>query len=502
MNPPLSTLSHTPMPEISKKILTLLLTVIASAYALRPQTGFSEDAIILPEIGDSSGSLLTPTQEQELGAAFFRSLHGQVKINQDPEIDDFIESLGERLALNSDNPLQPFHFFVVIDPEINAFAGPGGYIGVNSGLVLTTESESELASVVAHEIGHVTQRHLYRAFEAASRLTIPSAAALLAAILIGSQSPEMGQAALIAAQAGSAQYQIDFTRSNEQEADRVGMQTLARSDFDPRAMPTFFERLDRSSRYYGEGPPEFLRTHPVTSSRVSDTRGRAEKFPYRQYLDSADYLLMKAKLYVLTSIKPRQTVQYFEGQVDRGTDIQKAAARYGYGLALAAVGQSEKARQQLQELTSRYPDEVAFVNALAKVESDSGNMETALKLYTEAIEKFPDNRAIMLDYCVALLQAGKNEPARKLLSDYLHNHKPTPGLYRLLSRAYANLGQRAQSHRYLAESYYLSGQIEPAIKHVRFALENTEGNHYLTALLEDRLKVFITEEEERKKEEH
>ncbi|MCI0733277.1 MAG: M48 family metalloprotease [Methylococcaceae bacterium] len=445
--------------------------------------------------------MLTPTQEQELGAAFFRSLHGNIRINQDLEIDDYIESLGERLAVNSDNPLQPFHFFVVIDPAINAFAGPGGYIGVNSGLISTTESESELASVVAHEIGHVTQRHLYRAFEAARRLTIPSAAALLAAILIGTQSAELGQAAIIAAQAGSAQYQIDFTRDNEQEADRVGMQNLARSNFDPRAMPSFFERLDRSSRYYGEGPPEFLRTHPVTASRVSDTRGRAEKFPYRQYPDSTGYLLMKAKLIVLTEIKPSQTIRYFESRLERGTDTQKAVARYGYGLAMAAGGQFAQARPILQALMSENPEQAAFINALARIESESGNIEAALKLYTDAIEKFPGNRAVMMDYGVTLLQAEKYERARKLLSDYLRDHKPTPDIYGLLSRAYGNLGQRAQSHRFLAESYYLSGQTEPAIKHARFALENSEGNHYLTALLEDRLKVFVTEEEERKQQE-
>jgi predicted Zn-dependent protease len=491
------------MPENSQKILITLFACILSIGTLAPQAGLAENAIILPEIGDSSGSLLTPIQEQELGAAFFRSLYGSsIRINQDIEIDDFIESLGERLAVNSDNPLQPFHFFVVIDPVINAFAGPGGYIGVNSGLILTTESESELASVIAHEIGHVTQRHLYRAFEAARRLTLPSAAALLAAILIGTQSPQLGQAAIVAAQAGSAQYQIDFTRDNEQEADRVGMQNLARSNFDPRAMPTFFERLDRASRYYGEGPPEFLRTHPVTASRVSDTRGRAEKFPYRQFPDSTTYLLMKAKLHVLTSIKPSQAIQYFENRLERGTDTQKAVARYGYALALAAGGQTSGARSVLQALMQQNPEQSAFMNALARLESESGNHATALKLYVRAIEQFPDNRALTLDYGSALLRAEKYEQARQMFSDYLRSHKPTPEIYGLLSHVYGNLGQNAQSHRFLAESYYLSGQTEPAIKHARLALEHSYGDHYLTALVEDRLKVFVAEEEERKQEEN
>lgn len=486
------------MPFIPKKILIIPLLVLGLVLFSASQ-GRAENPIILPDFGDPSGVLLTPSQEIELGAAFFRSLHAHANVNQDLEIDDYIEDLGQRLAVSSDNPAQIFHFFVVIDPEINAFAGPGGYIGVNSGLILNTESESELASVLAHEIAHVTQRHLYRAFEAARRLTIPSAAALLAGILIGTQSPELGQAAIIAAQAGSTQFQIDFTRDHEQEADRVGMQNLARSEFDPRAMPVFFERLERYSRYYGEGPPEFLRTHPVTSSRISDTRARAEKFPYRQFPDSNPYLFMKARLRVQTGNKPSATIEYFESKLDRGTEVQKMVTRYGFGLALAAGGQNAKARDVLTDLMQKYPEHPALIKAKAEFESASGNLESGLDLYTQAIARFPDHRAILLGYAEALVQAERFEKARELLSDYLNHHTPTPDIYALLSRAYGNLGQSGQSHRYLAESYYLAGQTEPAIKQVRIALNQTSGNHYLNAVLEDRLKLFVSEEEQRKK---
>ena len=261
--------------------LRLVLTFSLLLYIPLQHATELED-IQLPDMGDSSGTLITPIQEQELGAAFFRSLHNQIEINQDPEIQQYIKETGQRIVANSDTPSYTFHFFVVLDNAINAFAGPGGYIGINSGLILISESESELASVMAHEVAHVTQRHLYRAFEAASRLSIPTAAATLVALLIGTQSPEMAQAALMAIQAGSIQFQIDFTRSNEQEADRVGMQALVKANYDPRSMPIFFERLQQSSRYYGRDIPEFLRTHPVTASRISDTRGRAEKYPYRQ----------------------------------------------------------------------------------------------------------------------------------------------------------------------------------------------------------------------------
>lgn len=480
------------------RLAAFVLVLICSLTPIGNRS-YAQKEIILPEIGDPSGALITPIQEQQLGAAFYRSLHSQLEINQDLEIHDFIESLGERLALNSDNPQQPFHFFVVISPAINAFAGPGGYIGVNSGLIINTETESELASVIAHEIAHVTQRHLFRAFDAARRMTIPSAIALLGAILIGSQSPELGQAAIIAAQAGSIQRQIDFTRDNEQEADRVGMQTLARADFDPRAMPLFFERLQKSSRYLGEGPPEFLRTHPVTASRISDTRGRAETFPYRQFPDSVSFQLFKAKLRVQTAIKPSIVIKHFESRLGRGTDMQKAVAHYGYGLSLAANTQFDKARSILSKLVEQYPGEHAFISALAKTELNAGNSKRSLQLYALAYKAFPQNRAIALDYATALLNSGKNDSALKLLLAYSRQFRPTPNIYNLISRAYGELGQSAQSHRYRAEYFYAMGQTEPAILQVRLGLKQTTGDHYLTALLEDRLKLFVSEEEERKK---
>ena len=483
--------------RIPHRIVAALLIGMLTLYPAG-QVSSGQKEIRLPDIGDPSGALITPLQEQQLGAAFFRSLHSQIEINQDPEIHRFIESLGERLVVNSDNAEQAFYFFVVMDPAINAFAGPGGYIGVNSGLILNTETESELASVIAHEIAHVTQRHLYRAFDAARKMTIPSAIALLGAILIGTQSPELGQAAIIAAQAASTQYQIDFTRDNEQEADRVGMQTLARANFDPRGMPAFFERLQQSSRYYGEGPPEFLRTHPVTASRISDTRGRAETFPYRQFPDSISYLQFKAKLRVLTAVKPSTTIKYFQARLNRGTQTQKAIARYGYALALAANTQYGKATTILSRLIQDNPEQHAFIAALAKTELSAGNSKRALQLYASANNRFPGNRAIALNYASALLRSGKNEPARKLLVNYLRRFPPTPEVYNLVSRAYGELGQNGQSHRYKAEYYYAMGQTEPAILQARLGLRQTNDDPYLTALLEERLKLFVAEEAQKK----
>ena len=353
--------------------------ILRLAFTLSAFCVMAENKVVLPDFGDSSGIIISPVQEKELGEAFFRSVHYRLKVNQDPEIQDFIQSLGHKLAAESDAPGRPFHFFVILEPVINAFAGPGGYIGINSGLITITESESELASVMAHEIAHVTQRHLNRAFEAANRLSIPTAAATLAAILIGTQSADAGLAALAAVQAGSTQYQINFTRDNEEEADRIGIQILSRADLNPRSMPVFFQRLQQSSRYYGRNIPEFLRTHPVTASRIADTLGRAEKYPYRQFPNSFIYELSKAKLRVLTAETPKSAIEFFTSRLDRGTSEQRAVTQYGLALAFLAKIQYKKAHDILQNLFEKYPESSRIANAMGRTITKSGKFEESIE---------------------------------------------------------------------------------------------------------------------------
>lgn len=471
----------------------VLSSLLAAAF---PAVG---DELLLPEIGDPTGTLFTPDQERELGEAFFRGLHNQVQISEDPEITDYIQSVGQKLAANSDNPGQNFTFFIVVAPEINAFAGPGGYIGVNSGLLLTSESESELASVLAHEIAHVTQRHLYQAFDAAKKMSIPSAAMMLGAILLGTQSAQLGQAAVIAAQAGMAQMQINFTRDNEQEADRVGMQTLSRSEFDPRAMPLFFERLQQSTRYVGRELPEFLRTHPVTVSRIADTRARSEAFPYRQYPDTLGYQLARARLKAESVGDAEETVRYFQAHVDQGTAVQRDVARYGLALTLLGRNKTAEARPLLEPLVAKYPEYPQFINALARIELAANRHEKALSLYGQALSRFPGNRAVLIEYSKAQLAAGNAELARKNLLDYLRDHKANAETNRLLAEAYTKLGNEIEGHRYMAEYYYLNGQTRAAITQLRIAAKPARGNFYLSSMVDERLRQLEAEEEEKRK---
>jgi beta-barrel assembly-enhancing protease len=453
----------------------------------------------LPEIGDPSGTVMSSQQEIELGAAFFRSLHSQLHISEDTEITDYIQRIGQKLSANSADPEHAYHFFVVMEPNINAFAGPGGYIGVNSGLILTTEAESELASVLAHEIAHVTQRHLYQAYQAAGRLSLPTAVAMLAGILIGAKSgnAQASQAAIIAAQAANQQYQINFTRDNEAEADRVGMQTLSKSEFDPRSMPVFFERMQQSTRFAGNAAlPEFLLTHPVTVSRISDTRGRAEKYNYRQYQDSFIYQIIRAKLRVLSATDLFDVEKYFRAISDQGTQRQQDVTHYGLALSLQGQRKYEEARPLLQKLVIQHPDQSHFVNALAKIEIDDQHYPAALKHYAMALERFPANRGIAFNYARLLLLMKKPLEARNLLDTYQSTLAPSSEFYELLGECYGELHNEAESHRYIAESYYLNGQTHTAISQMKLARQHAGNNFYINAVIDERLQAWLKEEAE------
>jgi predicted Zn-dependent protease len=362
-----------------------------------------------------------------------------------------------------------------------------------------TEAESELASVMAHEIAHVTQRHLYRAAEAAGRLSIPTMAATLAAILLGTQSPALGQAAIMAVIGSSVQFQIDFTRENEMEADRVGMQTLEEAKYDPRSMPTFFERLQQSSRYYGRDLPEFLRTHPVTASRISDTRGRADSYPYKQYADSLDYQLIKAKLKVVSTNDDASTASYFQSRLKQGTSEQRTVAQYGIGLVALKSQRFAEAESVFEHLAKQYPQQSHYATALARTALDAKNYPLALARYQRLVERFPEKQAIMFEYITALVRSGDANMAKNKLATLSYKAQKQPEYYELLAQVYNDLKQPAESHRYLAEYYYAMGQIQDAIFQIRLAQQSKGLNSHLSAILRERRDFFLDEQLEAKR---
>ncbi|MDB4409543.1 M48 family metalloprotease [Gammaproteobacteria bacterium] len=463
--------------------LFLILILLLPSPAALPQSNFDE----LPNLGDASGQVISPKQDKELGAYFMRQIRQAGMVLDDPESTAYLQALGHKLAIHSENPGYGFTFFLVNDTSINAFAGPGGYIGANVGLFLAAESESELAGVMAHEIAHVTQRHLARAFQAQERMSLPTTAAIIAAIIIGAAAdPSAGAAAMTAASAAGIQSQINFTRANEKEADRVGIQTLADANFDPFGMPQFFERLQKNSKLYGTRPPEFLSTHPVTSNRISEATSRAETFPRVKNYTSLDFFLLQAKLRVNNYPNPRQVLadtRRYEGKSGGKTPVEQ----YEFALLLAKNENYNEALPIMQSLHKKDPDRIAYRLALGQMLNDANQKQEALDLYKNTLDLYPGEIMVIQPYATTLMAAGKSDKAFKLLSDISNTNDPEPQIYKLLAQAAGATNHKLQTHTAMSQYYFLNGYTNQAIEQLKLAEKSPSLSAYETARIQARI---------------
>ncbi|MCG6967842.1 MAG: M48 family metalloprotease [Chromatiaceae bacterium] len=451
----------------------------------------------LPDLGNSAGSVMSPRQERELGKAFMRSVRSSQKVMDDPLLTDYLQFLGQKLVNSSAGHGTPFSFFLIEDPQINAFAGPGGYIGVYTGLLLTTETESELAAVLAHEIAHVTQQHLMRTWESASNMTIPNAAILLAAVLLGAAvGGDAAAAAAIGGQAALIQQQINFTRANEQEADRVGIETLAQTGFEPRAMPSFFDRMAKANRVYASKLPEFLMTHPVTTSRTADAMGRAEQYPYRQTTGDLRYHLARVNLLQRQIDRPEEAVRELKLMLEDGRFRNEDAMRYGIALAQIRAKTLEAPTQALDQLLKSHPNTAEFIVSRAEIDALKGDNAAALRRLEAGLADSPGSYALNFTYAETALAAGQPASAAEKLRRFLDFHSDEPRAYQLLARAAGDQGKPAQGHEYLAEYYYLLGDLKGAIMQLEIALKRGELNFYDSSRLESRLAELKAEQDD------
>ena len=422
----------------------------------------------LPDFGDSSSAIFSNAAERELGEAFMAHIRQTMDIVSDPEIDGYVRSLGYKLASATDQQDIRFTFFVVQNGAVNAFAAPGGWVGIFTGLIMATENESELASVVAHEVSHVTQRHIARSIELSENSNISTLAGILAAIAIGTQNGEAGAAALAAVVGSQAQSRIDFTRANEKEADRVGIQLLNNAGFDPSSMATFFEKLQTASRYY-KRPPEFLSTHPVTTARIAESRGRAEQLGVRHRKDSPRYAMVRAKVRVLMSADDQRLLKEFEQEIQRNSPRPSPGLRYGLALVKEQLNRMKEARSELEALSREFPDDVALRVALARVMFQDNQERAALKLLDAEWKVLPDNRLVVTTYAQALLVSNNSEAALKIIDEYGRVSSLDSVLLKLKAGALQNLGRTAESQFFLAESYYKVGALDSAIHQLTLA---------------------------------
>jgi predicted Zn-dependent protease len=483
---------------VPKQMRRLVLAIIVLAAVLLSQA--SAQQLNLPEMGSSADTMMTSGAETRLGKAFMRQVLEALPVLDDPLLTDYLETLGSSLVAADRGAGGQYTFFLIDEPVINAFAGPGGYIGIYAGLVLAAQSESELAAVVAHEIAHVSQRHLMRGFEDQSKLSIPAMALMVAAAMLGAQiSPDAGMAAVAGIQAAAIQRQINFTRENEKEADRIGISTLASAGHDPYAMAGFFDRLSKSSRIYENNAPEFLRTHPVNTSRISDALGRADDFGARQRPDSLRFQLVRAKLRVLSYDRAERAVEHFEASLREGRFRDETAQRYGYALALERAGQLAAAKTESDKLLATNPSLAEFVVLDARLDLKQGRVEQALSHLKEAISLSPASWALRAAYAQTLMVAAQPTKAMDELKAVARLRPGNAMIYDLLEQAAIKAGDKAATHRYRAEKLYAEGDIEPAIRQLEIALRQRDIDYYDAAEIQVLLEALKDEEREQKK---
>jgi predicted Zn-dependent protease len=426
----------------------------------------------LPEMGTAAQATLSLEDERRIGRMVMRGLRESGAVLQDPETSEYIQSLGLRLSSLAQDGNRDFQFFVVNDPEINAFALPGGFIGIHSGLLLETRGESELAAVLAHEVAHVTQRHIARSIEAQSRANLVSTAALLAAILVGAAGGMSGDATMgsvAAAQSLAAQAQINYTRENEYEADRIGIGVLATAGFDPHAMPAFFDTMFRRTQLGPDRVPEMLRTHPVTSSRIAESKDRANQYPPVDARNSLSYQLIRERVRVLSAPAGTDMRQYYAALGRNEPDLSEAQL-YGRALAAMNAGQASDAVPQLERLRAANPQVLTYHTALGQAQLSAGDVDGALQTLERARELAPRNVPVTVRYGEALMQAGRPRRAHEVLLDLFNNVPPTQEQVRLTALAANAAGDVADAYSYMAEYHVMGGDLPLAINQLELAL--------------------------------
>ena len=473
-----------------------LLSAVIAAVVFT--SGAGADDIQLPDMGSPADAILTKTTEAQIGRAIMRDIRRSGQIVEDPQITEYINEIGHRIAAQTNDGDHDFTFFVIDDHRVNAFALPGGYIGVHTGLLDATRSEDELAGVIAHEIAHVTQRHIARAIHANSRQSILTTALMLGAMILGvaGGDADVVQGAIAVAQGTAAQQQVNFTRSNEYEADRIGIGALAEAGFDPHGMASFFEVMSRMQPGTPETRmPEFLRTHPVTTARIAEARSRARDYSRVQSSDTTNYGLTRARLRVASYETPEQAVDYFE---QNAYEDQSDIERYGRAVAYQQAGRYYEANSIFEELVENDKKVIAYHIGLGQTELDLEQYENSQVVFNHALELFPRNVPLVIEYGEILLRLGKAKQAHTMLLDLMNNVPPTPEQVRLIARAANQAGDEAESYYYLSEYRLMTGDLMGGIGFLRRALAIPELQEIQRIRFEARIdfiRDFMTEEQ-------
>ncbi len=462
---------------MKKRLIAALLCV-----AMVPR-GFAQN---LPELGDNASTDLSPLAEQRLGAQIMREIRWRDPAYLgDVEVEDYLNRLGDRLVAAGAGAGLPFQFFGVSDPTLNAFAMPGGNIGVHTGLILAAQSESELAGVLSHEIAHVTQRHIARMVGKQSQTGMLMLASLLVAVLAAKSSAQVSQAAIMTGQAAGLSSQLAYSRDFENEADRLGVQNLAAAGFDVRGMVSFFERLQKNARLYENNAPAYMRTHPLTGDRITEMEGRVAQMPYKQVPDSLDFSLVRAKLKV-GAAATKEVIGEFEAAAR--APHPALAAQYGLVRAYLSVRRLADADREMVEVRKRHETSAMVAGLEGDLRLAHGEPAGAAQVFREARGRFPQSRRLLYGELEALIDAGRPAEALTAVKAEVQTTPDSATLWELRARAEAALGKRLAQHRSLAELYTIRGNYAAAVEQLTFAQSAGDGDFFEQSAVDSRLR--------------
>jgi predicted Zn-dependent protease len=471
-----------------------LTLVLASPYSFSQENNKNK----LPEIGAAGFSVLSIDKERQVGSAMMRHIRASQPLINDPVLIEYINDLGNRLVKNADDVNYSFEFFIIRNKEINAFAFFGGHVGIHSGLITLADTESELASVIAHEISHVTQRHLARRLEAQSKNQPLTTAGIISGVLLTLINPSVGMAALTTTMAASKQSSINFTRGNEKEADRVGITLLANSGFDPKGAPEFFGKMATKYRYKSK-PPAMLLTHPVPESRIADARIRAHSLEIRPLAPSLNFALAKARIQARYEATPQENIFKFKDEITKSKYSHKAAANYGLALSYFENKDYDRAKQLLELLIEKDKNNLFYADALTDVYIKTKEFNKALTMLAELNLIMPNNQVVTLNYANVLLESKKYAQAEVLLQDFLLVKPGNFIAYDILTTVYRKQKKTALMHATKGEVFALLGAYSRAIDELQTGYNFAGKQPLVEKRIKARILQFQAQEEKLKK---
>ena len=428
-------------------------------------------------------------EERKLGQQFLRSIRARAPTLDDAVLQDYLEHLTYHLAANSQLKDRRLDLVIIRNPTLNAFAAPGGIIGVHHGLFFYAKTEHELASLLAHELAHLSQRHFARQLQQGKKSSVVSLAGLLAGVILAATAgSDAGIAALTTSQAHTQNQFLKYSRKREAEADRVGIQTLAEADMDPRAMAYLFERLQRASRYStGNRIPEFLRTHPVNKTRIADSYNQTRGYPKKVFPLKLDYQMMQVRARVITSQKIPAEIEQLRASLDTNNELMQTAYKYGLTLALTREFSIDEARTLIRQLRDRYPLNIPFIIAEAKTYERAQQTDQAIQILEQALEVNTNNYPLTVNLAEAFIAGRKPHAALEVLTPLSVERPSDEHVWYLLAEAFGLASNVPGVHEARAEFFVLNGNFDQAIKQLGYALPLVRHNFQRSAKIRQRL---------------